>query len=645
MEILRELGLEDDVHKVAPPLSQWRHFRYMTSMLGEELGSVDFFRGDSARWLRKSSPASLSHLSQPILDSILDRTIDTSSTSPRFPGKIRRLNGYRGESFEILEDNRVKVSAVDIDGSGGVSEIFGDYLVAADGANSMVRRTLNIDLQGESALQHFVSVHFTCSALWPRLRDLRRPGMLHFVFSVPAIGVLVAHNFEKGEWVAQFPYYPPHQTEEEVTEFSRCEKMIKDCIGAQAEDISVEVHSADAWCMNGLVADSFSDEELKVFLVGDSAHQFPPSGGFGLNAGMQDAHNLAWKLASVLHKQADKDILTSYSPERKSVCTQLKDLSVDNFYRGLLVPEALALPPVIPGLLSQALDTKAAEVVIPNSAKSAVLETVLGVGRALNPLLSTPAMTLFKAESLRRLRVVLENFKSLPLLFPHHDLGLEYNVPGSLVSGTISSQKPRFLEGVQQYQARLAPGARLPHIWFSLTPHSNPSEDLKPLSSLDLCSHLLSPTASGELMETIRNSNMSKLSQNSPRWILLLDGEGPDFDGEGLCGVARVCGRVASTRIVGDDQNWLATSRIREKFMGKILEISRLIQDRNQKTSEKVPETIRVWDAEGAWSALVAAAGGGKNFGVLVRPDGHIGWVGANATGLGIPRLRSLIAG
>eukprot|EP00466_Bigelowiella_natans_P014365 jgi/Bigna1/126708/aug1.3_g1416 len=327
MEILRELGLEQNVHHRAPPLSQWRHFRYGESILGEEFGAVDFYKGHTAKWLRAASPATLSHLSQPILDEILGEVIDDES---RFPGEIRRLEGYRGTRFEFIneEDGEEKqdqcldddgalscgreglqpapaasaVSASKVGIRGGrkrvavtltpssssssssklttseTTTISCDFLVAADGANSAFRTQLGINLEGSTALQHFVSVHFTCRDLWNRINELQRPGMLHFVFNRNVVG---------------FPYYPPHQSAEEMTNLQTCEKMVRDCIGVEddgsgrggrvPQDESnltddIVVHSADAWCMNALVAESFSDKEGRVFLVGDSAHQFPPSG-------------------------------------------------------------------------------------------------------------------------------------------------------------------------------------------------------------------------------------------------------------------------------------------------------------------------------------------------------------------------------
>lgn len=76
-----------------------------------------------------------------------------------------------------------------------------DYLVAADGASSRVRKQLGIDMVGEAAMQHLVNIHFFSRDLWHHMKD--RPAMLYFVFSSQAIVVLVAHNLQEGEMVAQ----------------------------------------------------------------------------------------------------------------------------------------------------------------------------------------------------------------------------------------------------------------------------------------------------------------------------------------------------------------------------------------------------------------------------------------------------------
>lgn len=84
---------------------------------------------------------------------------------------------------------------------GSPYQVQADYLIAADGASSRVRKQLGIDMVGEAAMQHLVNIHFFSKDLWHHVKD--RPAMLYFVFSSQAIVVLVAHNLQEGEMVAQ----------------------------------------------------------------------------------------------------------------------------------------------------------------------------------------------------------------------------------------------------------------------------------------------------------------------------------------------------------------------------------------------------------------------------------------------------------
>ena len=85
----------------------------------------------------------------------------------------------------------------------------------------------------------------------------------------------------------------------------------------QNSELEIEILSIGSWTMNATVADKYS--ERRCFLVGDSAHQLPPTGGFGANTGIQDAHNLAWKLSLVLKGSASESLLDTYEQERKPV--------------------------------------------------------------------------------------------------------------------------------------------------------------------------------------------------------------------------------------------------------------------------------------------------------------------------------------
>ena len=87
-----------------------------------------------------------------------------------------------------------------------------DYLVAADGANSLARRTLNIPLVGEDSMHTLMNIHFTCRGLLSRLQP--RPAMLYFAFNEGLVSVFVAHDPVKDEWVCQIPIFPPFRNPE-----------------------------------------------------------------------------------------------------------------------------------------------------------------------------------------------------------------------------------------------------------------------------------------------------------------------------------------------------------------------------------------------------------------------------------------------
>src|SRR5262249_16820025 len=101
----------------------------------------------------------------------------------------------------------------------------------------------------------------------------------------------------------------------------------------------LSIRTVSPWVMTCQVAERY--REGRVFLVGDAAHRFPPTGGLGLNTGVQDAHNLAWKLTNVLSGSAPRALLDSYETERRPVAQYKAEQSVEKGLGVLEVPGAL----------------------------------------------------------------------------------------------------------------------------------------------------------------------------------------------------------------------------------------------------------------------------------------------------------------
>jgi putative polyketide hydroxylase/tetracenomycin A2 monooxygenase-dioxygenase len=114
--------------------------------------------------------------------------------------------------------------------------------------------------------------------------------------------------------------------------------VIREAVGRP--QLEVEILGSTTFRIGAEIAERY--REGRVFLVGDAAHSMPPTGGFGMNTGIQDAHNLAWKLASVIKGTAGEELLESYDEERRPVAQANVDWSVSNAKRMRELREAIA---------------------------------------------------------------------------------------------------------------------------------------------------------------------------------------------------------------------------------------------------------------------------------------------------------------
>jgi putative polyketide hydroxylase len=197
----------------------------------------------------------------------------------------------------------------------------GGYLLAADGAASGIRQQLDIALDGRRGLGHFINVYFRADLdRWVA----HRPALLFWVASGDVRGVFQPLD-ARGRWLCQIAYDGSPATLESFTA-ARCVAWIRAAVGEPG--VAPEILSIGNWTLNGVVA-----RELmrgRVLLVGDAAHQLPPTGGFGVNTGIQGVHNLVWKLALVRAGLAGPALLSTYETERRAVARYNIERSLEN---------------------------------------------------------------------------------------------------------------------------------------------------------------------------------------------------------------------------------------------------------------------------------------------------------------------------
>jgi putative polyketide hydroxylase len=183
------------------------------------------------------------------------------------------------------------------------------YLIAAEGAQSRVRRALGTKMIGEEKVYDSVNILFQAD-LTQWVKD--RPAALYFVELADLRATFLTIN-GTDRWgflihsASKFGWKP----EDFTPEF--CANLIRKGIGIS--DIPVKVLGVSPWEASAVVADRY--RVGNVFLAGDAAHEMPPTGGFGLNTGVQDVYNLAWKIAAVLRGKADEALLDTYHDERQ----------------------------------------------------------------------------------------------------------------------------------------------------------------------------------------------------------------------------------------------------------------------------------------------------------------------------------------
>ncbi|MFJ5777015.1 FAD-dependent oxidoreductase [Streptomyces sp. NPDC093094] len=301
MELFRTAGVEQGIREAAATLAD-NHGILQTPTLVGDAGEWLFREIDPGGGLARFSPSSWCLCSQNDLEPVL---LDHAAG---LGGDLR----YATELMSFDTDPDGVTAIVKSRETGEHTTIRADYLVAADGPRSPVREQLGIGQSGPGDLFHNISITFRSRRLADVVGDRRF--IVCYLTGEEADGALLPVD-NRENWVFHAPWHPEHgETVEEFTD-ERCITHIRRAIGDP--DLDIEITGRASWHAAQRVATSYSSG--RVFLAGDSAHEMSPTGAFGSNTGIQDAHNLAWKLAAVLGGWAGEGLLDSYDAERRPV--------------------------------------------------------------------------------------------------------------------------------------------------------------------------------------------------------------------------------------------------------------------------------------------------------------------------------------
>ncbi|WP_327181770.1 FAD-dependent oxidoreductase [Streptomyces sp. NBC_01334] len=301
MELFRVAGVEQAIQEAAATLAD-NHGILQTPTLVGDAGEWLFRDIDPGGGLARFSPSAWCLCSQNDLEPVL---LDHAR---RHGGDLR----FHTEMMSFDSDATGVTAVVKSRETGEHTTIRADYLVAADGPRSPVREQLGIGQSGPGDLFHNVSLTFRSRRLADVVGD--RHFIVCYLTSPEADGALLPVD-NRENWVFHAPWHPEHgETLEEFTD-ERCAEHIRRAVGVA--DLDVEITGKAPWHAAQRVARSYRSG--RVFLAGDSAHEMSPTGAFGSNTGIQDAHNLAWKLAAVVDGWAGEALLDTYDAERRPV--------------------------------------------------------------------------------------------------------------------------------------------------------------------------------------------------------------------------------------------------------------------------------------------------------------------------------------
>ncbi|KAK0704653.1 FAD binding domain-containing protein [Lasiosphaeris hirsuta] len=447
LECLRDLGLEEEIIRQANKGECLSHMRWCYSMAGEEFARVYSFGAGPGNMgdFESASPCRHLDLPQTLMEPILVRHATTNGFTARFQTSLLSF------TEPAPEEPEGKIAALVRDEvTNREYRIRTKYLFGADGARSAIVKQLGLPLSSGPGGGTMINV--LVRADLAHLME-HRQGNLHWVMqpereAVTDFGVACIVRMVKPwhEWLFIMAASPSFDPRVKVSDEAYTQR-IREFIG---DDTPVEILHTSPWQVNEKFAERYS--KGNVFCLGDAVHRHPPHAGLGSNTCIQDAYNLAWKVAYVSKGRAGPSLLDTYNTERQPVGQGIVKRANDAFRDNKPIWEALGMSPLGSGA------TVLAELRSPGPEGRArrvkLREAAVHVEREVNGL--------------------------------GHEMNQQYAGAGVYTAdeeAPFAYTNKAALDPVLHHQPSTYPGRRVPHVWL------NKALPEKRISTIDLTGH------------------------------------------------------------------------------------------------------------------------------------------------------------